>query len=101
MHITCCHHRVRGYLAVNEPESAVRDDVSYGHGQYSTVPCILSWNSNNSAGHYKRATTSALQLAIANAGGFVASFVYGKSEAPAFRKSHEIMLGLLCAAWVL
>jgi nitrate/nitrite transporter NarK len=70
-------------------------------GMYATVPCILSWNSNNSAGHYKRATTSALQLAIANAGGFVASFVYPKSEAPYFHKSHSIMLGLLCAAWVL
>lgn len=70
-------------------------------GLYATVPCILSWNSNNSAGHYKRATTSALQLMIANAGGFVASFVYQKKEAPHFHKSHSIMLGLLCAAWVL
>ncbi|KAH6872168.1 hypothetical protein J4E91_011200 [Alternaria rosae] len=71
-------------------------------GMYATVPCILSWNSNNSAGHYKRATTSALQLAIANAGGFVASFVYPKSEKENhFHKSHSIMLGLLCAAWVL
>jgi nitrate/nitrite transporter NarK len=70
-------------------------------GMYASVPCILSWNSNNSAGHYKRATTTALQLAIANCGGFVASFVYQKKEAPQFRKSHSIMLGLLCAAWVL
>lgn len=46
-------------------------------GMYSSVPCVLVWNSNNSAGHYKRATTSALQLAIANCGGFVASeFLY-------------------------
>lgn len=42
-------------------------------GLYSSVPCVLSWNSNNSAGHYKRATTSALQLMVANSGGFVAS----------------------------
>ncbi|TVY60461.1 putative transporter [Fusarium oxysporum f. sp. cubense] len=42
-------------------------------GMYASVPCILVWNSNNSAGHYKRATTSALQLAVANCGGFVAS----------------------------
>jgi nitrate/nitrite transporter NarK len=63
-------------------------------GMYASVPCILSWNSNNSAGHYKRATTSGLQLAIANAGGFVASFVYQKKEAPQFQKSHRIMLGL-------
>lgn len=70
-------------------------------GLYASVPCLLSWNSNNSAGHYKRATTSALQLMIANCGGFVASFVYQKKEGPQFRKSHEIMLGLLCAAWLL
>lgn len=70
-------------------------------GMYSSVPCILSWNSNNSAGHYKRATTSALQLAIANAGGFVASFIYKKKEGPQFRQSHSIILGLLCAAWTL
>ena len=44
-------------------------------GQYASVPCILVWLSNNSAGHYKRATTSAMQLAIANAGGFVASML--------------------------
>jgi hypothetical protein len=70
-------------------------------GMYASVPCILSWNSNNSAGHYKRATTSALQLAIANAGGFVASFIYPKKEGPNFHKSHQIILGLLCAAWLL
>lgn len=41
-------------------------------GLFSGIPCILVWNSNNSAGHYKRATTSALQLMIGNSGGFVA-----------------------------
>lgn len=45
-------------------------------GMYASVPCILVWNSNNSAGHYKRATTSAMQLAIANCGGFVASKIH-------------------------
>lgn len=40
-------------------------------GLYASVPPVLVWNSNNSAGHYKRATTSGMQLAIANAGGFV------------------------------
>lgn len=70
-------------------------------GMYASVPCILSWNSNNSAGHYKRATTSALQLAIANCGGFVASFIYQKKEAPLFHRSHRLILGLLCAAWAL
>lgn len=40
-------------------------------GLYSSVPPVLGWISNNSAGHYKRATSTALQLAIANCGGFV------------------------------
>lgn len=93
-----------GYGVISQSKSP---HVQYGMtflmatGMYASVPCILSWNSNNSAGHYKRATTSALQLAVANCGGFVASFVYKKSEGPQFRKSHSIMLGLLCAAWVL
>ena len=93
-----------GYGVISQSSNA---KVQYGMtfmmatGMYASVPCILSWNSNNSAGHYKRATTSALQLAIANAGGFVASFVYPKKEGPDFHKSHSIMLGLLCAAWVL
>jgi hypothetical protein len=65
-----------GYAVIANVESA---KVKFGMtclmatGIYSTVPCILVWNSNNSAGHYKRATTSGLQLAIANCGGFVAS----------------------------
>ncbi|GJN82040.1 hypothetical protein PLIIFM63780_005577 [Purpureocillium lilacinum] len=69
-------------------------------GLYAAVPCVLVWNSNNSAGHYKRATTSALQLAVANCGGFVATFVYPAKEGPYYHKGHTIILGLLCYAWV-
>ncbi|TKW53914.1 putative transporter C11D3.18C [Colletotrichum tanaceti] len=69
-------------------------------GMYSAVPCVLVWNSNNSAGHYKRATTSALQLAVANCGGFVATFIYPKYEGPFYHKGHTVILGLLCYAWV-
>jgi hypothetical protein len=64
-----------GYAVISVTHSA---KVKFGMtilmatGMYSSVPCILVWNSNNSAGHYKRATTTALQLAIANSGGFVA-----------------------------
>lgn len=45
-------------------------------GLYPCGPCILSILPNNTAGHYKRATTIALQLAIANCGGFAATFAY-------------------------
>ena len=65
-----------GYAVIANVESAT---ARFGMtclmaiGMYASVPCVLVWNSNNSAGHYKRATTSALQLAVANCGGFVAS----------------------------
>lgn len=55
----------------------------------------------NSAGHYKRATTSALQLAIANAGGFVAVFIYPKREGPQYHRGHTVILSLLTAGWFL
>jgi hypothetical protein len=115
---------IAGYGAIANIESA---RVKYGMtflmatGMYSSVPCILVWNSNNSAGHYKRATTSAMQLAIANCGGFVASetsflllaevprltcvvsiaFNYPDKDKPDYHRGHTIVLGLLIFAWVM
>ncbi|GAB7353004.1 hypothetical protein MBLNU459_g3565t2 [Dothideomycetes sp. NU459] len=68
-------------------------------GMYASVPPVLVWISNNSAGHYKRATTTGLQLAIANCGGFVSAFTYQTKEKPQYHKSHTIILGLLVFAW--
>ncbi|KAJ5487985.1 hypothetical protein N7530_002285 [Penicillium desertorum] len=91
-----------GYAAIANIDSP---RVQYGMtflmatGQYASVPCILVWLSNNSAGHYKRATTSALQLAIANAGGFVSTFNYPSRDGPLFHRGHTIVLGLLVFAW--
>ena len=65
-----------GY-AVTANLSSHENPVKYGMtvlmatGLYASVPPILTWNSNNSAGHYKRATTSSVQLMIANCGGFI------------------------------
>lgn len=67
---------IAGYATIANVESAqVRFAMTclMAIGMYASVPPVLVWNSNNSAGHYKRATTSALQLAVANCGGFVAS----------------------------
>ncbi|PSS23476.1 hypothetical protein M430DRAFT_97942 [Amorphotheca resinae ATCC 22711] len=70
-------------------------------GMYASVPPVLVWNSNNSAGHYKRATTTALQLMIANSGGFVATFVYPAKQGPQYHKGHTVILSLLVGAWFL
>lgn len=67
---------IAGYGAIaniQSPQAKYGMTFLMATGMYASVPCILVWNSNNSAGHYKRATTSGMQLAIANAGGFVAS----------------------------
>lgn len=67
---------IAGYAAIANVESAKTRFAMVclmAIGMYCAVPCVLVWNSNNSAGHYKRATTSALQLAVANCGGFVSS----------------------------
>ncbi|KAI0855757.1 major facilitator superfamily domain-containing protein [Xylaria cubensis] len=111
------HFRVRGIIMLCSIPIAIigyavianthNSSVKYGMtflmatGLYSSVPPVLGWLSNNSAGHYKRATTSALQLAIANAGGFVAVFIYPKAQGPQYHKGHTIILGLLTAGWFL
>ncbi len=70
-------------------------------GLYSSVPPVLVWLSNNSAGHYKRATAAALQLAIANCGGFIAVFMYPTAQGPQYHEGHTVILGLLVAGWFL
>ncbi|KAI9036561.1 putative MFS transporter [Aspergillus affinis] len=93
---------IAGYGAIANIESP---KAKYGMtflmatGMYASVPCILVWNSNNSAGHYKRATTSAMQLAIANCGGFVATFIYPNKDKPQFHRGHSVVFGLLIFAW--
>jgi hypothetical protein len=70
-------------------------------GIYSSVPPVLAWLSNNSAGHYKRATAAALQLAIANCGGILSVFLYPDADGPNFHRGHTIILGLLVSGWLL
>ncbi|CEJ94454.1 Putative Major facilitator superfamily transporter [[Torrubiella] hemipterigena] len=94
---------IAGYATIaNVPSPSVRFGMTclMAIGMYCAVPPILVWNANNSAGHYKRATTSALQLAVANTGGFVSTFVYPARDGPYFHRGHTIILGLLCYAWV-
>ncbi|KAK3376531.1 major facilitator superfamily domain-containing protein [Lasiosphaeria ovina] len=70
-------------------------------GIYSSVPPVLAWLSNNSAGHYKRATAAALQLAVANCGGILSVFLYPDVDGPLFHRGHSVVLGLLVGGWFL
>ncbi|KAJ9603154.1 hypothetical protein H2200_012449 [Cladophialophora chaetospira] len=67
-------------------------------GIYSSAPPCISWNTNNSAGHYKRATTTGFQLGFANLGGFIGSFIYPSTQGPRYFESHTIIMSLLCFA---
>jgi len=88
-------------ISVDHPKVKYGMTFLMATGMYSSVPPVLVWNSNNSAGHYKRATTTALQLMIANSGGFVATFIYPRREKPQFHRGHRVVLGLLVSAWFL
>jgi hypothetical protein len=88
-------------IGISHPKIKYGMTFMMATGMYASVPCVLVWNSNNSAGHYKRATTTALQLMIANSGGFVATFIYPNKDKPQFHKGHTVILGLLVAAWFL
>ena len=88
-------------ISVHHPKVKYGMTFLMATGLYASVPPVLVWNANNSAGHYKRATTTALQLMIANSGGFVATFIYPNKNKPQFHKGHTVILGLLVAAWFL
>lgn len=90
-----------GIANVTDPQVKYGMTFLMAVGMYSSVPPILGWLSNNSAGHYKRATVSGLQLAIANCGGFVTVFIYPKKEGPQYHKGHTIVLALLVGGWFL
>jgi len=70
-------------------------------GIYPAGPCILSILPNNSSGHYKKATSTAMQLAISNSGGFLATFVYTPNQAPTYIRGHSIVLAFVIFAWVM
>ncbi|RDL40113.1 MFS general substrate transporter [Venustampulla echinocandica] len=96
-----CGYAVIANISAQHPKVKYGMTFLMATGMYASIPCILVWNSNNCAGHYKRATTTALQLCIANCGGFVATFIYPNIDKPQFHKGHTVVLSLLVSAWFL
>jgi MFS family permease len=70
-------------------------------GMHATAPCLVVWNTNNCSGHYKRATATAVQVGVANCGGFVAMFIYPKIDGPRYVSGHTVVLGLIVFSWAL
>jgi MFS family permease len=93
-----------GYAIISHTHN---NHVKYGAlflmagGLYPSVPPVLVWLSNNFTNHWTRATAIGLQLAIANCGGFPATFLYRATEAPVYKQAHTVIMGMLIGAWVL
>ncbi|KIJ56775.1 hypothetical protein M422DRAFT_57408 [Sphaerobolus stellatus SS14] len=102
--LICLPMTIAGYImAIAATTNTVRYAAVFliAGGIYPAAPCILSLISNNSSGHYKRATTGALQLMLGNCGGFIATFTYTSDQAPEYHRGHTITLAFVCLAWVL
>lgn len=101
MPIAIIGYAVIANIGENHPKVKYGMTIMMATGVYSSVPPNLAWLANNSAGHYKRATAAALQLAVANCGGILAAFLYPDGDGPGFYKGHMVVLGLLVVGWFL
>ncbi|KAJ7179140.1 MFS transporter [Mycena filopes] len=102
--LICLPFAIAGYiLAIAATTNAQRYGAVFliAAGVYPSGPAILSILPNNGSGYYKRATTTALQLAVANTGGFIATNIYTADQAPLYHRAHSIVLGFLILAWIL
>ncbi|KAK7061707.1 MFS general substrate transporter [Favolaschia claudopus] len=102
--LICLPFAIIGYiLAIAAKTNAQRYGAVFliAAGVYPSGPAILSILPNNGAGYYKRATTTALQLAVANSGGFIATNIYTSDQAPTYIRGHSITLAFLIMAWIL
>lgn len=69
-------------------------------GAYGTVPVTVSWLSNNSEPHYRRATTIAICAIATNLGGILSTWSFPTKEAPHFRRA-TIMNLVFCLSIIL
>ncbi|KAJ7276379.1 MFS transporter [Mycena haematopus] len=102
--LICLPFAIAGYiLAIAASTNAQRYGAVFliAAGVYPSGPAILSILPNNGSGYYKRATTTALQLAVANTGGFIATNIYTTDQAPTYIRGHSIVLAFLILAWIL
>ncbi|KAJ7638796.1 MFS general substrate transporter [Roridomyces roridus] len=102
--LVCLPFSIAGYiLAIAAKTNAQRYGAVFliAAGIYPSAPAILSILPNNGSGYYKRATTTALQLAVANSGGFIATNIYTSDQAPTYIRGHSITLAFLIMAWIL
>lgn len=66
-------------------------------GMYPASPGVITWLANNLGGSYKRSTGMALQIAVGNLGGAMASNFYREADKPRYILGHSLALGFVVA----
>ncbi|RPA87820.1 MFS transporter [Ascobolus immersus RN42] len=69
-------------------------------GIFSATPIVVCWFTTNLRTHKQRAIGSAFQIAFGNLGGILATFIFQKHHAPAYRLGYSICTGALGLAIV-
>lgn len=63
-------------------------------GLWIGLPVEVVWLTNNLGGHYKRAFGSAIQIAMGNMSGFVASNIFIETQAPRYPVGYGVALAM-------
>ena len=67
-------------------------------GLWIGSPVEVVWLTNNLGGHYKRAVGSAIQIAMGNMSGFVASNIFIENQAPTYPVGYGVALAMSAVA---
>ncbi|KAM6501222.1 MFS general substrate transporter [Amanita muscaria] len=67
-------------------------------GSYVSWPCLLTLLTNNSGGHYKRATATGMLLTFSALSGAIAPFLYTSDQT--YMRGHLISLGFAILTWI-
>ncbi|RPA93738.1 MFS general substrate transporter [Choiromyces venosus 120613-1] len=69
-------------------------------GIFTASGLNIPWLSNNLRGHSRRATGSAVQVAVGQLGGIAGAYIYREQNAPRYLLGHGLALGFLAMAFV-
>ncbi|GJE96618.1 MFS general substrate transporter [Phanerochaete sordida] len=61
-------------------------------GSYGVFPGAISWIANNTAGHYKRGTAIAINVAVGTSAGAIASILFREEDTPRYVLGNAIEL---------
>ncbi|KAG5292581.1 MFS transporter [Histoplasma ohiense] len=70
-------------------------------GIYATAPSFISWMTNNTSGHVRRATAIAMAFVSTNSGGIVSTWIYPRKDTPYYVFAAKFNLAVLVITIVL